>query len=225
MLVTATLVISRFGKTTHTQQKRRTVGPLELNDFGYDLKRFPSLRTQSRETCGMLASQIANSPERTTISVESLEYICFKNDSFKFNQINLTLQSLTKEKIAILTSEDSRIFVGNTNILISNLIFLGGWKIFVGENSSLTLRDIVLDQVSISIAKGASLSIEGLTASRSVGTYPAVEIFVSEAYIDVVDTLIQDDLDGTLLSISGDDSIIILRNTTVQAAQPQPKKM
>ena len=206
-----------------TQQTRRAIGPFDLSNFAYDEENFSNHRRQTSLdiSCGMLASQIANSPERRTIIVGSFGYICFKNDSFKFNRTNLTLRSLTAENAATLTSQGSQIFVSSTGIIISDLIFQGIWEIFVSQNSSLTLRDISLEHASISIAKGASLSIEGLTASRYVGTFPALAIFVNEGYINIVDTMILDDQDGTLLSIAGDDSTIILRNLTVQAAQPK----
>ena len=164
------------------------------------------------DTCGVLASQISNSLDSMTILVKSFEIECSQSQYFSFNSANVTLRP---ESIATLKSNDSKIFVSSTNIVLSGITFSGRWNLFVSRNSSLTLRDIAFDHAAITLAAGAAVTIDGLAASRSEGAYPALAISASHATVNIANALIQDDLSGVLLSISGDFANVSIKNVSI----------
>jgi hypothetical protein len=119
-----------------------------------------------------------------------------------------------------LVGNDSVLNISSGNLIVSNIVFSGNWKIHISEHSSAEMQSVFINHAEVDIVRGGQFSARRLSASRRSGAASVLRIDANEAVVEISDSLFNDSSTGTLLHIVGDSNQVLLFTVTFLSTDP-----
>ena len=169
---------------------------------------------ESVKTCATLQSVVSN------LTLESEVYHCDNVELVFFSPNALIKGSHELNRSTTLVGYNAVIYVSAIDVFLEHVTLLGDWKIFVAEFCSLHLSSVFIDHADLTILSGGKLFVDYLSVSRQSLSFSALRINATSAYIEINNSLFNDNNTGSFLEITGISNRIFLRNTSFLSMNP-----